>query len=967
MSGAVATPSPSQRRAIEAHPGPLLVLAGPGAGKTFCLTERIGHLIEARGFDPARICAFTFTNKAADEIAHRLSARLGVRAELVRRGTIHAFCAEQLREFGALVGLEPGFGIADDEYQRGVLRRIEGPRRWHGRVLGAFSAHRFRGDPLHHNDRALFEQYEQYLAKRRILDFDQLVLKAADLMDMPQAASAARARWDAVLVDEFQDLNPIQYRVVKALAWEHRNVFAVGDDEQSIYSWAGADPKVFMAYANDFGITRERTIALEDNRRCPREVFELARRLVEVNPRLFEGREPGDAKRESAHRVRAYTLHTEDDEAAWLVEDLKKDRAAHGHRWGDVAVLYRNHEIGHRLESAFLTEGIPCRLARGHALADDPVVGYVIAAIRVIANPDDGLVRDAFFRAVLPSALFDEAQAKAEEAGVELKRHLTLMGARLGRADEHGRQVRRALADWRNLEALRRQHKALVPLVQDLLSRRVGRVSSVLEQHHDELSDPAALADVCALADLLRTARAEYRLVHVPALGGAEIGIMGMLQEIGVKVVRGTPVPSGAARIAPDATPSVGLALGVFKAAQLIEMPTAATSFENFTAVDIETTEKDVRLAEPVEIAAVRVRGGVIVDSWSSFVKPTRPITAGATQVHHITEVHVARAPSFGEVWPAFRAFCGDDIAVAHNGYDFDFPILRRMATGVGASFDLCTYDSLPLARDLFPTSRKLGDLARQFGIDLEKAHRAFDDTTALAQVLLELGKARQARARKTALVELLGHLGVALALTDATTLGAEAQLLRDRSRVFALSRYGSALEWYDAHRTDNDPSHNALITLLGGAKLMARVRAEKTADERYPLAMMRLRRLMAGIAPGSLGAQLTQFLERAALSSQDGRELESDRVNLLTLHSTKGLEFSRVYIVGVEDTKLPGGSPLKGPTQHEVEEARRLLYVGMTRTIDRLVLTRVVTRGGNGTGGHRFLDEMGLEPELVE
>src|SRR6185503_13267404 len=156
----------------------------PGAGKTFCLTERIRFLIEEHGVDPARICAFTFTNKAAGEIAHRLESRLGeVDASKIKRGTIHAFCAELLREFGAHVLLEPGFGIADEEYQLSALRRIEGPRRWHKNVLTRFSAHRFRGDSLQHEDAMLFEQYERFLTARKLVDFDTLVIKAAELLE----------------------------------------------------------------------------------------------------------------------------------------------------------------------------------------------------------------------------------------------------------------------------------------------------------------------------------------------------------------------------------------------------------------------------------------------------------------------------------------------------------------------------------------------------------------------------------------------------------------------------------------------------------------------------------------------------------------------------------------------------------------------------------------------------------------
>lgn len=958
-------PSPSQRRAIEAPPGPMLVLAGPGAGKTFCLIERIAWLVEHESVNPARICAFTFTNKAADEIAARLESRLGDRAGFIHRGTIHAFCADLLREFGSEVGVEPGFGIADDDYQLGVLRRVDGrPCRWHRAVLSRFSAHRFRGEELKRNDRLRFEEYEKHLAARNLLDFDMLVLRAADLLEMQVPAGKIRARWDVVLVDEFQDLNPVQYRIVRALALEHRHVFAVGDDEQSIYSWAGADPQVFRLFVNDFGIA-ERMVALEENRRCPRHVFAAARRLMLANTPIFDDRRPPNADRETAYPVRALSFSNDDDEAAWLVDDLRADQAAHDHRRGDVAILFRKHEVGYRLETALLNAGIPCQLARGHALADDPVVGYVIAALKVIAHPDDEVLRNSLFRAVLPRTLYDAALADSEKEKVDLRRHLGRLAAGLPRGDEGARQIRRALADLRNLAAIRHQHSSLSPLVHDLLSRRVGRVESVLNERHDDISDPADDEATRHLADTLRAARLAGAPVYLPAIGGAEAGVQGMLAGLGFDAVRGDAAPPGAVVLAAGATPRFGFALGVFKAVQMLEME-SSSSFRDFTAIDTETTGTDVGSAEVIEIAAVRVRDGRIVDRWSSLVKPRVAVPAAASAVHGITDAELAGAPGFAEVWPAFRLFCGADVVVAHNGYAFDFPLLSRLAGEYGFPRDLLAYDSLPLARDLFPTSRKLKDLAGAFGIDLRHAHRALDDTIALAHVMLKLEEARQARARKAALTEWLGYLGVALALSDEETLPGEARLFREWTRVHALGRYGGALEWYEANRAAGDPTADTLITLLGGSKLMARVRATKTADERYPVAMLRLRRLMEGIQGESLDVQLAGFLERAALSQQDGRTPEVDRVNLLTLHSTKGLEFSRVYIVGVEDAQLPGGSPVRGPTKHEVGEARRLLYVGMTRTIDRLVLTRSVTRSGKGTGAHRFLDEMGLTPEVI-
>jgi DNA polymerase III epsilon subunit-like protein len=402
----------------------------------------------------------------------------------------------------------------------------------------------------------------------------------------------------------------------------------------------------------------------------------------------------------------------------------------------------------------------------------------------------------------------------------------------------------------------------------------------------------------------------------------------------------------------------------VFKAAQLVRSRGFTNAFRDFTAIDVETTDRDVATAELVEMAAVRVRDGVIVDEFHSLVKPRVGIAQGATRTHGITMDAVSDAPYFEEVWPRFHEFCGRDMLVAHNGYQFDFPILQRMA---GVS--LCTYDTLPLARDLHPGSAKLPDLARHFGIDPGASHRALDDTRTLARVFLALGEAKVVRARKTALPNLLDSLAVALALSEDGELDEEALLLQRLARPFALGRYSDCLEHYRVERelaADNTiPTVAELIERLGGENNMERIRATKNADDRYPMAMARLRRLLdkCGGADCSMSQQLSRFFEYVALSKSDGAEPERERVNLLTLHSTKGLEFSRVYIVGVEDAQLPGGTAAKPPTVTELEEARRLLYVGMTRAKDRLVLTHVAERGGKLTGGHRFLDEMGLAP----
>src|SRR5215212_6576609 len=381
--------SDSQRAAIEAELGPVLVLAGPGAGKTFCLIERIRFLIEKREIEPGRICAFTFTNKAAGEISSRLEKFLGTKANDIKRGTLHAFCAELLREFAEDAGLKPGFGIADEEYQMSVLRRMGIAQRWQKNTLTKFTSHRFIDDfRIDSRDVDLYIDYVEFLKKRNLVDFDMLVMRTADLLRLDDVSAKVRSRWDAVLIDEFQDLTPVQYSVIHALAKEHRNIFAVGDDEQSIYSWAGASPKVFTRFCNDFGLEKP-TSELAENRRCPRDIVDLARKLANFNTPIFAHRSHAESDKSCEFPIATVKFSTGDEEIAWIIEDLNRDRIAHSLNWGDYALLYRMNETGNGVEARFLTAGVPCRMASGRALSDDPVVRYVIAALRVILDPSD--------------------------------------------------------------------------------------------------------------------------------------------------------------------------------------------------------------------------------------------------------------------------------------------------------------------------------------------------------------------------------------------------------------------------------------------------------------------------------------------------------------------------------------------------------------------------------------------------
>lgn len=960
-------PSDAQRRAIEAPRGPTLVVAGPGAGKTFCLIGRIRHLIDQCGFDPRRICAVTFTNKAAEEVGARLRDDIGGPADAVHRGTLHALCVEILRARGEALGIPRGFGIADEDYQLSVLQKAGvWNERHRSQLLTLFSRHRFQGYQLGEQDAAAYRKYTAWLARRGLLDFDELVLRTAELFDaFPAVRRDVSARWDYVLVDEFQDLDAVQYAVVRALASPHNNLFVVGDDEQSIFSWRGADPVVLRRFAEDYGVE---PIVLDTNRRCSRQIFAAARRLLEVHRSLFT--KEITAFRDAPYEVTVHAFEDEDAEAAWLVEDLRADRAAAGLAWGDYAFLYRRHDVGHALEHRLLQAGVPCRLARGRALQDDPIVGYVVASLRLVSAPDDPILVETFAARELPSHLLDRIRADQRAEDLDFPAALRRFAETRPNSDPDTRKAWRFLYHVGNLRAARQAHGTLMGLVEELLANRIQHWENKLERSHEELSDPADDPAVDRLAGRLADAQRGDGTIWLEPAGGTGIALRGLLQGAGFRRVRyaGADDALGLTDLVLTGaeTGRHGLPVTVFKALQLLHTRDLRHAFREYVTFDLETTDRDAATCAIIEIGAVRVRDGEVVDRFQAFVRPDRPIHPQATATHGITEADVAEAPPFAQVWAQFRAFVDRTVLVAHNAHEFDLPVLRRTVRALGDSADdLACFDSLPLARALEPGSRKLEDLAVRYGVPPGRSHRALDDALTLARVFPELERRKVVRARKAALVNLLDYLGLALALEGPERPSREAALLLDLARTYALGRFSDCLEYYQVERDRLGdaaiPPVETVIETLGGRRLMEKLRADRTAEELYPRAMQRLVRLVEQSWHADLDEHIRRFLEQVALSTSQGIEPDPHRVNLLTLHSTKGLEFPRVYIVGVEDYQLPGYYQTVHGRQDEIEEGRRLLYVGMTRAMDRLVLTRTERRNGKDSGGSRFLEEMGL------
>jgi DNA polymerase III epsilon subunit family exonuclease len=972
---------PQQWKAVSAPVGPTLVLAGPGAGKTRCLTGRIAHLIQSTGADPARICAITFTNRAAQEIASRVRQQLGHVAEHLTLGTIHALCLSIIRPYAKQLDLPPGFGVADDEHQRLILQRLRVHKTRHGQMLTRFGKRKFENYPLTPQEEQLFHDYETQLRANRLIDYDDILILTRQLLEQDAAIlQSTQKRWDHILVDEFQDLDATQYAVIKLLSLRHRSIFAVGDDEQSIFGWRGADPRVIAHFMHDF-VIRE-PILLNVNCRCSKAIVDAARRVL-PRTELFPRRDL-EVTHESTHPVEAFGHEDEAAETRWLVEHIQADLVQNGHCRSDVAVLYRNHEMGAMVEEAMIAAGVPCQLGRGRALSDDPVVAQLASSLRLVLDGGPQLEIERLARNVLPNALYAEIQAMPGGTFFDKLRRQAQRAA----GGDAGK-CWRLIYQIENLTSLKRSSADLGNLIDAVLSLGIGQYESALERLYDRLDDPASLPEARRLAAWLLAAIDGNKRVLLAPAGGLEMGVRHMLRtamprlrvdylrdhatplsdDVILALSSNAPVATGVDVFSPTRE-GYSTTLTIFKALQHVESSRCKRSFDEYVVFDTETTDKDVDACEVVELAAVRVRGGEIVDQFRTLVRCARPISSRAAEIHGYSDTDLVDQPSLEEVWPAFRTFVGDAMLVAHNGYLFDVPVLKRLSAPIGGLAGVTFFDSLPLARHLMPTGGlRLEDLAHRFEIDAGRSHHALDDAICLARVFERLQDLRLRRARTTCLASLLDVVALGIVLEEQHTKSPEEEAILASGARRALGRFSTILEQYEQEATAGSvqcPPVAEVIDRLGGLELQKRLRKDATPQDRYPETYARLQQLVVAAQAETVEQSVQSFLDRLALSRSDGITLDPDRVCLLTFHATKGLEFSRVYVIGVENDRLPGWRELRDNLEDEIREARRVLYVAMTRAKDRLCLSYCRQRQGRTTGGTMFLDEIGLTTETT-
>lgn len=399
------TLNPAQRQAVTTTDGPLLIVAGPGSGKTRVIVHRIAYLIERGGVAPWNILAVTFTNKASKEMRERLDTLVTERqGRALTVGTFHSCCARWLRTDGEAIGLDRRFTIYDDGDQLDLVKRALSdmelddkkfkPRALLAAISGAknesISAERYARDAEGYFEGVaarVYTRYQEMLDQNRALDFDDLLGKTLELFStVPEVLEQYQDRFPYLMVDEFQDTNVVQYELVRLLGKKHRNVCIVGDEDQSIYGWRKADVRNLQHFERDF--PELKTVMLEQNYRSTQAVLDVASAVISSN----EGRKPKRLWTENPRGMAAqlHEAYDERDEALFVVREIEKLRRDH-HRYGDVAVTYRTNAQSRALEDAFVRYGVPYKLVGGTPFYQRREVKDVLAYLRLIGNTADSL------------------------------------------------------------------------------------------------------------------------------------------------------------------------------------------------------------------------------------------------------------------------------------------------------------------------------------------------------------------------------------------------------------------------------------------------------------------------------------------------------------------------------------------------------------------------------------------------
>lgn len=404
MNALVKNMNSEQSEAVRTTEGPLLIMAGAGSGKTRVLTHRIAYLLDEKDVSPYNILAITFTNKAAKEMKARVEHLVGEEAQVIWMSTFHSMCVRILRRDADRIGIERNFTIIDPTDQKSVIKdvlkseNIDSKRFEPRMFIGAISnlknelktpedAQKEANDFHSQMVATVYKGYQRQLSRNEALDFDDLIMTTIILFErVPETLEYYQNKFQYIHVDEYQDTNKAQYTLVKLLANKFKNLCVVGDSDQSIYGWRGADIQNILSFEEDY--PEAKTIFLEQNYRSTKNILNAANEVIKHNSErkpkgLWTANSGGD-------KIQYYEAMTERDEAEYVVKEIMKHQRS-GKKYSEMAILYRTNAQSRVLEETFMKSNIPYTMVGGQKFYDRKEIKDLLSYLRVIANSNDDI------------------------------------------------------------------------------------------------------------------------------------------------------------------------------------------------------------------------------------------------------------------------------------------------------------------------------------------------------------------------------------------------------------------------------------------------------------------------------------------------------------------------------------------------------------------------------------------------
>ena len=1040
-----------QTQAVIHKNGPLLVIAGPGTGKTKVITHRITYLIRHHGIRPEKILAITFTNKAAQEMQERVNSELGApHGADVKISTFHAFCVKVLRQHASQIELSENFTIFDQEIQDDILTEVVRELNlnpydyppWLLRNIVSETKCKLQ-DPADAADvypeaaadiddaeaaahiENSMKTYQRKLAEYNALDFDDLLVKTVTLLEqVPAVQETYHKHLSHILVDEYHDVNKAQYRLLQLLcAPPEQNLMVVADEDQAIYSWRGSNPQYIDDFKADFA---PQTVELDDHYRCSEKILRAAEEVISKNPERRKEhtlRTHKDVGRDIFH----YTFDTPQTEALGIIQVIQNLVKQRGYSYQDIAVFYRTHKLADILAEQLLRADIKFQRIRATSSLDEEKSKGILSYLRFIQwqlpqdleraiNFPETRIDDltwvrlkwlAHREGIELMALLKNIEAYPQDVGPLTRRNVRqfwtqveklsteIEGKNIGKIIQHlFAKLELARSPYRveELEAIEKQPESPnLASAQDVLYSAIdlNEQIQITASHGIDAYCAAHIIHQTLETYLGKTVQLQFlppdtaqRRVPPTLHNGVHllIGDFDELAENGAEtrtILIGTAVTDNTDVIHlesvggicnPDSSEGVW-SIAALKLCQRLVSGFESPNMADMIIYDLETTGVNPKTANIVEIAAHRLSTlGDEVEHYYRLVKPPGGhIPTSSTRIHKIDEHTVKDAPGIEMVLPEFCGFIQDRILIGHNVAEFDNPIFERdLRTYLNRGLPNPHYDTLATARRLFPRQRcSIEALAEKFGIEHGRLHSALEDVEVNRKIFKELIKIDAQKREVKSLTEFLPLVGVGILAKAEASPPDVAPTTESRPEVSpteeTLTEVGAflnaAMRFVQTHHSSLpdrlllDPAEQEQAEAFMGELQRCDIPSfpEDTdwieRKSKFLNVLLHFEKISDDLPHNS--GQLTKFLDdQKLLTSFDEIDNKTEQLTLMTLHAAKGTEFKVVFIIGMEEGSFPMWK--RDMTLEDIEEERRLFYVGMTRAQEQLYLTSVVYRSGD-------------------